>query len=131
MILSTVVRNNNNNRSPRTPSSIHPSIPPDTSNNPLTPPQINATPPNTPTTAPATFYNAAAACAISSAAQMISIAENSRTLFAIRNSMVVLGRVESILLMLRRSFIIAGVRNMGMIRMGGNRLRCNGGGKIL
>lgn len=60
---------------------------------------------------------------------MISIAENSRTLFAIRNSVVVLGPVESILLMLRRSFIIAGVRNMGMIRMGGNRLRCKEGGK--
>lgn len=61
---------------------------------------------------------------------MISIAENSRILFAIRNSMVVLGQVESILLMLRRSFIIAGVRSMGMIRMGGNRLRCKEGGKI-
>lgn len=61
---------------------------------------------------------------------MISIAENSRILFAIRNSMVVLGQVESILLMLRRSFIIAGVRNMGMIRMG-NRLRCKEGGEIL
>lgn len=53
---------------------------------------------------------------------MISIAENSRILFAIRNSMVVLGLVESILPMLRRSFIIAGVRSMGMIRMGGNLL---------
>lgn len=61
---------------------------------------------------------------------MISIAENSRTLFAIRNSVVVLGPVESILLMLRRSFIIAGVRSMGMIRMGGNRLRCNKGGRF-
>lgn len=61
---------------------------------------------------------------------MISIAENSRTLFAIKNSMVVLGPVESILPMLRRSFIIAGVRSMGMIRMGGNRLRCNEGGAI-
>lgn len=61
---------------------------------------------------------------------MISIAENSRTLFAIKNSMVVLGLVESILPMLRRSFIIAGVRSMGMIRMGGSRLRCDEGGVV-
>lgn len=49
---------------------------------------------------------------------MISIAENSRTLFAIKNSMVVLGQVESILPMLRSSIIIGGVRSMGMIRVG-------------
>lgn len=61
---------------------------------------------------------------------MISIAENSRTLFAMENSVVVLGLVESILLMLRRSFIIAGVRSTGMIRMGGNRLRCDEGGRL-
>lgn len=49
---------------------------------------------------------------------MISIAENSRTLFAMENSVVVLGQVESILPMLRSSIIIGGVRSMGMIRVG-------------
>lgn len=49
---------------------------------------------------------------------MISIAENSRTLFAMENSVVVLGPVESILPMLRSSIIIGGVRSMGMIRVG-------------
>lgn len=62
---------------------------------------------------------------------MISIAENSRTLFAMENSVVVLGPVESILPMLRRRIIIAGVRSMGMIRVGEKDiLRCNEGGAI-
>lgn len=116
MILSTVVRNINKQKFPN--PRLHPS-PPHTSNQLANPSkQINATPHNTPATAPANFCNAAEECAISSAVQMISIAENSRTLFAMENSVVVLGPVESILPMLRRRIIIGGVRSMGMIRVG-------------